>query len=199
MSPRLIIRQISVVVALVMLVAVFSTGEVTKVRAANVLVDITCVNTGCPPNVEINSNPAVVLKGVDTISFSCNPSVPLGLGPSGANACQINSPALGIATGNFVGTIGPFGPFNVQAGSYTYSIDSNLGSMAPPAGKCNNCVATISVVTSIPVGGQVVPIDRASLLAPYAALIGSFVAIAAVIGIYARRVLRGKSSPSPQL
>lgn len=199
MRLKLGIRRISVVIALLMLVAVLSSGEISRVRAANVLVNINCVTTGCPPNAEIDPNPAVLLRGVDTVSFSCNPSVPLGLGPAGAGSCQVNSSALGIATGNFVGTIGPFGPFNVQAGTYTYSIGSDQGSMAPPAGKCNNCDATISIVVSIPVGGQVGPLDKASLLAPYAALIGAFVAIAAVLGIYARRVIRGKSAPSKHL
>jgi hypothetical protein len=192
MGLGLVIRRISVVVVLVMLVAVFASGELQRVRAANVLVDVNCVTTGCPPNAEVNPAPAVLLKDVDTISFSCNPSVPIGLGPAGAGSCQINSAALGIATGDFVGTTGPLGPFHVPAGTYTYSIDSDKGTMAPPAGKCNNCVQSISIVVSISVGGQVASADRISLLAPYVALVGAFVAIAALLGIYARRATRAK-------
>lgn len=192
MTSKLVTRQVSVVLALVMLAVVLSIAAIPGVRAANTLVSISCVNTGCPPTAEITPTPAILLKGVDTLSFDCNPIVPIGLGPSGAGSCQINSADLGIATGNFVGTIGPFGPFNLPAGTYKYSIDSDKGTMAPPAGKCTNCEQSISIVTSIPVGGQTLPIDKASLILPYAALIGAVVAIGAGLAVYFRRVVRGR-------
>jgi hypothetical protein len=192
MVSKLVTRRISLLLAISMLALVISTAAIPGVKAANVLVSINCVNTGCPPNVEVSPDQVVLLKSVDTISFNCNPIVPIGLGPSGANSCQVNSASLGISTGNFVGTIGPFGPFNLPAGSYKYSIDSDKGTMAPPAGKCNNCDQTISIVTSIPVGGQILPIDKAGLILPYAVLIGALIAAGAGLTIYFRRVVKGR-------
>jgi hypothetical protein len=82
--------------------------------------------------------------------------------------------------------------FGLGTGSGTQNCPPNdcviwFISVGPDAGKFISGGGTLAFVSSAPVGGEIVPVDRLALLAPFIGLASLIVAAATITAVYVRR------------
>jgi len=196
---------IVVIGAVVLLLAPSMLGPV-QVHAVNWQPQIQsrCAGTGFDgtgsPCFYVEPNPVILRAFVDTVQWSCGTSVgSLNLGFPNCSAVNRNG-GPPFDTGIFSPGLGPlvFGPFGPGVIKYEICMWPNppSGPPTPPCPAGRGVDPAIQVVTGFggSVGGDEIPVNKMSLLAPYVAVAALLLSAGALTVLHVVRVRHRKNS-----